>query len=310
MAKRKRSREGTFFPDYNASGFSHDPEAGFSMFLQERCKRVFFIRHAEGTHNTAVDESTFEPPELILLKRNTGMTHWDARLTEKGVRQCRGLKASIRGNSVWGYAKPLNLDLVVVSPLTRTLQTAVLALGDPQSPGAPPFVANELCRERVAHFMCDGRRNKSELEAEFPGVDFSLVECEEDWIFETQKENDEICQARCREFLKWLCGRPEIHIAVVTHSVFLNNLLQQFGNQLSEEDRWAMQEFPSNAEMRAVMLCAHHKFDSTVSDKEKRPPTTDSMLWDGSIWKYRPESQWYQVNHGAVQQVEPHPSSS
>ena len=36
-----------FFPDVDADGFGHDEEGGFSLFLQERCKRIFFIRHAE-----------------------------------------------------------------------------------------------------------------------------------------------------------------------------------------------------------------------------------------------------------------------
>ena len=67
------------------------------------------------------------------------MEHWDARLTPKGEEQCAALKTSIRGDGVWGYAKPLNLDLVVVSPLTRCLQTAVLSLGDPS--GAQAILA-------------------------------------------------------------------------------------------------------------------------------------------------------------------------
>ena len=50
---------------------------------------------------------------------------------------------------------------------------------------------------------------------------------QEDELFKTMKENDVTCQARGRAFLQWLCGRPEIHIAVVCHSVFLKNLLRQ-----------------------------------------------------------------------------------
>ena len=79
--------------------------------------------------------STFTPKENVLLAENTGMEHWDARLTPKGEAQCAALKTSIRGEGVWGYSKPLNLDLVVVSPLTRCLQTAVLSLGDPAASG-------------------------------------------------------------------------------------------------------------------------------------------------------------------------------
>ena len=37
----------SFFPEVDADGFAHDSDGGFSLFLQERCKRIFFIRHAE-----------------------------------------------------------------------------------------------------------------------------------------------------------------------------------------------------------------------------------------------------------------------
>lgn len=284
-----------FFPGIDADGFGHDEEGGFSLFLQERCKRIFFIRHAEGTHNVAERESTFAPKENVLLAENTGTEHWDARLTKVGEEQCAALKGAIRGDGVWGYARPLNLDLVVVSPLTRCLQTAVQSLGDPEGKGAPPFLCTELCRERVAEFMCDGHRPKSELAAEFPGVDFSLLETEKDELFETAKEDDAACQARGRAFLQWLCGRPEIHIAVVTHSVFLKNLLRQFGGALSVEDREAVQRFPGNAEMRAVMLCGHRKMLGTVDKKEKRPPSDDSTLWDGSTHTHATKLQ--KVSH-------------
>eukprot|EP00929_Paragymnodinium_shiwhaense_P057428 TRINITY_DN28741_c0_g1_i1.p1 TRINITY_DN28741_c0_g1~~TRINITY_DN28741_c0_g1_i1.p1 ORF type:complete len:326 (+),score=46.66 TRINITY_DN28741_c0_g1_i1:104-979(+) len=286
------SREGCVFPQYDADGFAHDPESGFSLFLQERCKRIFFIRHAEGYHNVAERESTTNPKSAVLLAEKTGDKFWDARLTPKGEEQCANLKANVRGKTVWGYDKPLNLDLVVVSPLTRCLQTAFLSLGEPTSAGAPPFVATELCRERIANFTCDGRRPRSELQKEFKGIDWSLVTDEEDKAFWNQKEDDEKCKARARVFLQWLCGRPEIHIAVVTHSVFLKNLLAQFGNRVSDLDREAIQKFPANAEMRSIMLCAHHRFPGTKHEKEhvedeeehphKRPRIQARTLWNGS----------------------------
>jgi len=258
---------------------------GFSLFLQERCQRIFFIRHAEGFHNVAERESARTPKSSELLKEVSGDKYWDARLTPHGEAQCAQLKASIRGTTVWAFDKPLNLDLVVVSPLTRTLQTAFLSLGAPDSPGAPPFVATELCRERIADFTCDGRRNLSELRKEFPGVDYSLVENEEDAAFYNQKEDDIKCQARAVKFLQWLCGRPEIHIAVVTHSVFLKNLFKQFGSRVSDADREAIHKFPANAEMRSIMLCAHHKFPSTrrSDTSEDEPPNKkQKALWNGS----------------------------
>jgi len=265
----EKQRNGPVFPEFNANGFTHNTEEGFSLFLQERCQRIFFIRHAEGYHNVAERESRFEPENLVFLKENSGYVYWDAKLTPKGEDQCAQLKGSIRGTSVWGFDKPLNLDLVVVSPLTRTLQTAAISLGAPGSPGAPPFIASELCRERISDSMCDGRRNVTDLKQDFPSVDFSLIEHDEDWMFSNQKETDALCQERAVKFLKWLCRRPESQIAVVTHSLFLKNLLQQFAENVSQEDREAIHAFPANAEMRSVMLCAHREFTMTELETEK-----------------------------------------
>lgn len=284
-----KQREGSrVFPDEDSSGFAHDEQAGFSLFLQERCKRIFFIRHAEGFHNVGERESTMDPQNLILKKEYSGDKYWDARLTPKGEQQCAQLKASVRGNTVWGFDRPLNLDLVVTSPLTRTLQTAVLSLGSPDSAGAPLFIAHEDCRERISESMCDGRSSITDLKKGFPGVDFSLVQHDQDWRFHNEKENDWDCQARARRFLMWLCGRPEIHIAVVTHSLFLRNLLSQFGDNVSVSDREAIHKFPTNAELRSIMLCAHRPFSNAGAEgsnsKQLQPAPKMSFraLWNGA----------------------------
>jgi broad specificity phosphatase PhoE len=78
-----------------------------------------------------------------------GRTYWDAKLTEKGEQQCADLKEAIKARP-----HPLDVECVIVSPLTRTLQTAYLSLGAAEEEGAPPFIANEMCRERIADFTC------------------------------------------------------------------------------------------------------------------------------------------------------------
>jgi broad specificity phosphatase PhoE len=270
-------RGGQVFPGLGADGYKHDDASGFSLFLQERCKRIYFVRHAEGIHNLAERESTYEPPNLIFQTENSGYVYLDPKLTKRGEEQCANLKASIRGTSVWGFDKPLNLDLVVVSPTTRTLQTAQLSLGSPGSPAAPPFVANELCREHISEAMCDSRRSVSELAREFPDVDFSLMEDNEDTMF-LKKETTEDVEERGRKFLMWLCGRPEQRIAVVTHSIFLKELLSQFADNVADEDRQEIHQSWVNAEMRSIMLCGHRKFASTRSKlEEKAQPLTASQ---------------------------------
>jgi len=103
------------------------------------------------------------------------------------------------------------VELIVVSPLRRTLQTAVGAWGGGpllgfeaqnsalmlegvesgnkqtriahhvaiSSVGAPPFIANEWCREQNGNHPCDKRRSISFLKTKFPAVDFSLVKTDD-----------------------------------------------------------------------------------------------------------------------------------
>jgi len=278
-------RGGSVFPGYDSEGFTHDTAGGFSLFLQERCQRIFFIRHAEGIHNQAERESTMDPKNAILMKENSGYVYWDPKLTPLGEKQCADLKASIRGTCVWGFRKPLGLDLVVVSPTTRTLQTAFLSLGSPDSTGAPPFISTELCREHISEAMCDGRRSITDLKREFPGVDFSAIASNEDEMF-NKKESEEEVEERGRELLKWLCGRPETHIAVVTHSIFLKTLLKQFADQVSEEDRNAIHESWVNAEMRSIMLCAHKKQPASLVDEKLNNQTKSERRKMSSGYNY------------------------
>merc|ERR1711920_1168765 len=83
-----------------------------------------------------------------------------------------------------------------------------------------------------------------------------------------KKESVEDVQERARMFLVWLCGRPEQRIAVVTHYHFLKELLRQFADNVADEDRDAIHKSWVNAEMRAIMLCAHRQFPSSLSMKE------------------------------------------
>ena len=131
-------------------------------------------------------------------------------------------------------------QLVVVSPMTRALQTASLAfVGNPQPAAGqtplvrPPFVATSLARERVGNHTCDGRRERAELAAEFPHVDFRQVADGPDDMWEAKElepdhMNSTACAARATRLLHWLWARPEAELAVVSHWVFLLHLLRPF----------------------------------------------------------------------------------
>lgn len=122
-----------------------------------RSKVVYFVRHAEALHNEAFKvrgRAAYEDPCFV-----------DPELTALGVQQCRALKpqaARVQGS----------LDLLVVSPLRRTLETALHTFDMLEG---TPWVAHELVRERIGRNTCDRRRPLSVIKAEHPAVDFSHV---------------------------------------------------------------------------------------------------------------------------------------
>eukprot|EP00904_Undaria_pinnatifida_P003935 jgi/Undpi1/13542/HiC_scaffold_8.g03201.m1 len=180
--------------------------------LRSQAKTIHFLRHAQGTHN----EAALVEGRAAYMK----IEHLDARLTDFGIEQCASLKATKHGIEK-------EAQLVVVSPLTRAIQTAMLSIE--QAEGVP-WVALECIRERSGEHPCDRRRRVSELKVEFSSIDFDAVTDEEDVYWDalgSKRETDEAMAGRARELFAWLRARPETNIAVVTHSAFLSCLFNK-----------------------------------------------------------------------------------
>lgn len=144
----------------------------------------------------------------------------DARLDDVGVQQAWQLGQRIR-------EARMAVDVVLVSPLTRTIQTALHLFPEPR-PTELHFVAIEMCREAHGGHPCDQRRPLRELAKDFPAVDFSLVETDEDtWHNVNRRETVKEVALRGDKFLDVLRARPERNIAVVSHGVFLETLLNR-----------------------------------------------------------------------------------
>jgi len=162
------------------------------------------LRHAAGQHNAAV-AATGDEAEYC---------NWawlDSRLTEVGRGQAAAVRPRLEGTP---------LEVVFVSPLSRTIQTAQLAI-----PGSPPYVCDDRIRERNGTHPCDKRRSRTELAADFPAVDFSALTTEHDESWSEVREPWEALIARSEDFAASLLERPETHIAVVTHNDWLQALL-------------------------------------------------------------------------------------
>ena len=229
-------------------------------------KVVHLVRHAEGTHN--LDESESKLP-----------MHFDAPLTPGGVGQCRALAERTIS---------LDVDAVLVSPMTRCLETARLSfphlyyhLDDDDGGRRPngdvvPFVAHEEWRETV-NYLCDSRRTKSSLRGLYPRVSFDdlVSECDPIWtryegIFgphdahTSRRESDDPTSLLDRARSAWgaLLDRPERNLALVGHSAFFMHMFTPLHRELEGvvvyedegvEELMTKSKF-DNCELRSVLV--------------------------------------------------------
>jgi broad specificity phosphatase PhoE len=168
---------------------------GFSM-------PVCLIRHGQSEFNAVYNDGDADP-----------MT-FDAPLTQKGVRQAEDARAAI---------SDLGIRLVIASPLTRAIQTA-LCIFD----GIAPIKILAEPRERLNH-SCDVGRTSSELQTDFPGLSFDHLK--DKWWHQgalneagIPVEPDDVFRKRIDFFKKDLRLISERPVAVVGHGDLFREL--------------------------------------------------------------------------------------
>ena len=252
-------------------------------------KLVHFQRHGQGTHNqlyqqytlrtgTPIDLSETNPELNPLLLPNI----IDAPLTDKGREQCVQQRREV-ADYLGG------VELIVVSPLVRALETASITFddylpnksnnNDDVSGEGVRWIAHEGIREELGLLLCNQRRPLKETVVEFPHMDFSLLgDQEEDLYWKEyceqtvqntedgipQRESMEDMSHRAYEFLvEYLCQRPEEEIAVVGHSAWLlamTNAVLEF----DEGSGGDVEEFGTmfgQAELRSAVLTFTERCD-------------------------------------------------
>ncbi|XAR62047.1 hypothetical protein NMG60_11016630 [Bertholletia excelsa] len=242
-----------------------DTKVRQGLYPLHRCKTIHLVRHAQGIHNVEgeKDHSAYLSEELF-----------DAHLTSLGWEQVENLRKHVRECGIFK-----KIELVITSPLLRTMQTAVGVFGGEDhmegtdasplmvanagnsshpaisSSSCPPFVAVELCREHLGVHPCDRRRSISEYKPLFPAIDFSLIENDADILWKPdEREKDEDLAARGLKFLNWLWSREEKEIAVVTHSGFLIHTLSAFGDDCHPSVKSEICKAFKNCELRSVVI--------------------------------------------------------
>jgi broad specificity phosphatase PhoE len=234
-----------------------------SSFQKENptAKLIHFQRHGQGYHNLICDmwrelnrpidfdstDPTLNPllrPEVI-----------DPPLTHSGILQCQARRHQ---------CSQLNPKLVVISPLTRCLQTAKISFRDHcRLLNDIPWIAHEGCREELGLLMGNKRRTKVELEEDFPDIDFSHLTDNQDILWEhchhhhnqgqQQHHRETLSEQshRAYQFMtEFIQRRPETEIAVVCHSAYLFTLW----NSVMDIEDESLQSWPLTSEVRSLIV--------------------------------------------------------
>lgn len=195
--------------------------------LEANEKRVHLIRHGQGFHNLLADVYKRFGKKFDAATGGGGTDNpyllpevMDPPLTEVGRSQARGLQAA---------ACTLHPELVIVSPMVRATQTALIGFQHLVEGGKTkiPFVAHEGCHEISGVHVCDKRRAVKELQQDFPMVDYAAAAIADDDPLWNEKDRETPVELATRgyEFLLWLRNRTERDIVVATHSAWLFALL-------------------------------------------------------------------------------------
>ncbi|KAK5163893.1 uncharacterized protein LTR77_010287 [Saxophila tyrrhenica] len=207
---------------------------------------VHCVRHAQGHHNLSVANHQMHDPLL----------------TPYGEEQCRNLRKT--------FPNIDKVDLVVASPLKRTVYTALLSFESVLKEKKLKIICLPELQE-TSDLPCDTGSAPDELAKEFEGkpVDLSLV----NWGWNSKRmkwaPNAPAIERRAREARQWLMARPEKEIVVVSHGGYLHYLTEDWSDSARFAGTgWANTEFRSYSSSTYQADEAH--FTETQESRRRR----------------------------------------
>lgn len=178
-------------------------------------KNLYCIRHGTALHNVLF----WEIGETVYRK------YRDTPLVAKGRNE------AIELGNTWNNID--KVELVIVSPLLRTLQTATNIFCKKNV----PMIALDCIMEFPQGLdMCNYRKTIIEYKPCYPNVDFSLITDTEskNWNHDREETKEEL-NSRIEEMKDFIKSRPEKHIAIVSHSSYLGYYLhKKIGDENNE----------------------------------------------------------------------------
>ena len=168
---------------------------------------IYFVRHGQGFHNTGSGNYDILDPDLTPL----------------GIDQCRALRDT--------FPYQDKIELVVASPLTRTIETALYAFEPIITRLNKPLVALPELQE-TGNIPCDTGSPVKVLEDKYKDrlVDLGLLDGQ--WHVKKGKyaQTDAKISARAKEARQWLMAREETDIVVVTHGGYLHHITEDWSD--------------------------------------------------------------------------------
>jgi len=166
--------------------------------LGHNTKEVWFVRHGQAEHNLTDD---FELP--------------DPSLTNYGVEQAKAVPGEEILSDALSRAPDRRAQLIITSPLRRTIQTSLNAFGNTNIPILPhPDIQETHAGERP----CDTGTPTSGLAEEFATKQINFYDLDENWWDLTLDDcKESALHKRFDKFTRWLSKRPEDRIIVVAH---------------------------------------------------------------------------------------------
>ena len=175
-------------------------------------KTVYYMRHFQAMHNIPPPNYSLRDPELSPL----GQTQ--AKAAIERIDQIP------------------SIDLVVCSPLTRTLQTYLLVFHNRRN---LPLIIHpdlqEVCSEPcdLGSPFVDLQKKFSDLAKELDG--FRSTFGDNEWLEKINPESiysPKQIKERAKRFHQWLMNRPEETIFVISHNLMLKELLTNEKNDI------------------------------------------------------------------------------
>ena len=180
--------------------------------MNDKKKNIYCIRHGIAFHNVLFNQ----------MGEKAYTLYQDTPLVHEGYLQADSLSKE--------WNKINDIDLVLVSPLIRTIQTCNTIFGSRLNTN---IISLECLKEypQGGNEIVNKRKSKNLLKKNAKYINFSLLDNNITW--NDNKEEIDSLRNRINDLKKFINSRHEKNIAIVSHTSFLQMLLY---DSLSKEN--------------------------------------------------------------------------